>query len=203
MSEEETNTASAQQVEVSGRSAGRPAGPVLRVLMGLTGVSLVCGLGKLFARYVFGWRRDGRLSLDGDNLTLTQSTKFAGKVVKNSTESFAGKAVLSVRLEQRYPFLPTLVGMTGLGLGIIVGIIWILDGIQGEFTPWILSGVGILLLGVLLDLALTALASSLPGTATLSICLPDRGVVRLIGCEPQGAARLLTWVHNRKKDDGD
>ena len=155
--------------------------------MGLTGLSLLAGLGKLFGRFVLGYRRSGELRVDGGIVTYAESTRLVGREIRSSTETFQRADVLSVEIEERFPYLLTLVGMTALGLGVVVGVIWILDGIQGEFTPWILSGVGVLLVGILLDFALTTLSASLPGKIVLGLHLPGGRIVRLIGVEEDRA----------------
>ena len=76
--------------------------------------------------------------------------------------------------------------------------LFLLDGIQGEFTPWILAGVGVLLVGVIMDLVMTAVASSLPGQTTVVLRLPEKRVVRLVGCDPQKAQKVVLWLHERK-----
>lgn len=188
----------AQALKIDGRAGGRLWSAPVRVVMALTGISLLVGLGQLFARWVLGYKRQGWLTLNGQSLTFEEKRQMAGRVTHEDKETFGRPDVLSARLEKRYPLLPTLLGLTGLGLGVIIGLLWLLDGVQGEFTPWILAGVGLLLGGVVLDLVMTTVASSLPGTVTVVLRLPQERVVRLIGCEPESAEKVVLWLHRRE-----
>lgn len=194
---ESASEAGALRLEGQASGALLP-GPV-RVLMAVTGVSLVVGLVKLLLRFVLGLRREGRVEINDGKLRLEETTRFAGREIKAEREHFGREAIVSARLETRYPYLPTLLGLAGLGLGVIFGLLWLLDGIQGEFTPWILAGVGALLTGVVLDLGLTALASSMPGKTTVVLRLPGRRVLRLIGCDPSSAEAVVDWLHQRER----
>jgi hypothetical protein len=182
-------------LEVSGRAAPPQRGSLWSLIAGVTGLSLLIGLGRLFARYILGRRSQGTVRLHGDSLTLQVETRMAGRPLSSSEQTFARPQVASARLETRFPALPTLVGMLGLGTGVILGLIWLLDGIQGEFTPWILGGVGALMAGVLLDLGLSSLAASLPGQVTLVLYLPGDEQLRLVGCDPQRAQALIQQLH--------
>ncbi len=182
---------------LKGQAGGRLMPGPVRVIMALTGLSLVVGLVKLFMRWVLGFKREGRVVVEAGDLSVEETTRFAGREIKSARERFGKAEVVSARLETRYPYLPTLVGLAGLGLGVVLGLLWLLDGIQGEFTPWILAGVGALLLGVALDLAMTAVASSMPGRTTVVLRLPERRVVRLVGCDPEVAERVVLWLHDR------
>ena len=185
-------------LELEGRAAGRLMPGPLRIFCALTGISLLVGMGKLFLRFILGLRRHGRLVLGGGQISVEETTRFAGRVVQTAKEGFGRADVLSARLETRYPFLPTLAGLTALGVGVILGLLFLLDGIEGEFTPWIFAGVGVLLAGVLLDLVLTAVASSLPGQTTVVLHLPAKRVVRLVGCDPKKAEEVVSWLHERQ-----
>jgi hypothetical protein len=201
MSEQKIETggaASGPSLQIEGRAAGRLMPGPLRVFFGLTGISLVVGLAKLFLRFVLGLRRRGRLVFGDGELRVEETTSFAGRVVRSAKERFGRPDVLSARLETRYPFLPTLAGLTALGVGVIFGLLLLLDGIEGEFTPWILAGVGVLMAGVVLDLVLTAVASSLPGQTTVVLHLPAKRVIRLVGCDPEKAEEVVTWLHEQR-----
>jgi hypothetical protein len=180
---------------VKGRAEDQPMPSWRRALASLTGLSLLLGLGALFARFVLGRRREASARVEGGRLLLEEELRMGGRQLQHARQTFSHAQVASARLETRYPALPLLLGMLGLGLGVIFGLIWLLDGVQGEFTPWILAGVGALMGGVALDLALTTLASSMPGTATLVLYLPGGRVLRLIGCDPAQAEALVQWLH--------
>ncbi len=190
-----------QNMVIEGRAAGKLAPGPLRVFLAITGLSLLIGLGKIFGRYVLGWKRQGRLTIDDERVRFEETTRFAGRETHNAKEHFGRPEVVSARLETRYPYMPTLIGLVGLGAGVIVGLLWLLDGIQGEFTPWILAGVGVLLAGVVLDLLMTAVASSLPGQTTVVLHLPEKRVVRLVGCDPSRAEEIVVWLHGDQDED--
>lgn len=186
---------SSPELSLEGRAEGQPASAPWRIFLGITGLSLLLGLGKLFARFVLGRKREARITLRGDKLTLEDSTRAGGREISAAKETFGRAKVVSARLETRYPFLPSLLGMMGLGVGVAVGLVWLLDGIQGEFTPWILGGIGVLLAGIALDLALTSLAASMPGKTTVSLYLPNDRTIRVVGCDPKRAEELVLWLH--------
>ena len=181
---------------VEGSVEGRGLPHFVKILFGITGISLVIYLVRVFVRFVLGYKRKGTLDLDGDRLRFAEKVQFVGREIRSSNETFSRtRDVLSVKLETRFPYLFTLLGLACLGFGVIAGIVLLLDGIQGEFTPWILSGVGLLLLGIVLDLVFTTIASSLPGKTTLTLYMTDKRVVRLVGCEQELAAKVVEWLH--------
>ena len=177
-------------LRVSGAAAGRPVRSFGRAILGVTGLLLFVSLAKLFARWVLGYRRTGELTCTDGVVTYGETTRLVGREIRRSTETIKRTDIPSVEIEDRYPYALTLVGMACMGVGVLVGVIWILDGIQGEFTPWILSGVGVLLVGVLLDLALTTVSASLPGKVVLGVHLPGGRVVRLVGVGADEARNL-------------
>lgn len=188
-------TETTPSLSVEGRAVPPPARGFMRALMGVTGLGLLVNLWRLFARYALGRHRSARVVVQDGHLTVHELQHTGGAQTEVAQESFPRPSVLSARLEVRYPALPLLAGMFSLGVGVVLGIIWLLDGIQGEFTPWIAAGVGVLLLGLGLDLGLTTLASSMPSQATLVLYLPGERVVRLVGCDPERAERLVRWLH--------
>lgn len=183
-----------EPIVVEGRTEDKPAPRWVKIFFGVTGISLALYLGRLVGRWVLGHKRHGKLSVQGAAVRLEERTRFAGREIKASHESFARADVLSVRLEHRYPYLLTLVGLLCLGVGVIAGVMLLLDGVQGEFTPWIVSGVALLMVGVILDLVFTTVAASLPGQAALIIHLPDKRTRRLVGCDPHQAEAIIRWL---------
>jgi len=183
---------------IEGSLEARPPSGLVKVLFGLTGISLVIYLGRFVLRWVLGLKQNGRLVIEGGVVSMEEKTRFVGREVRNSHEQFSSPDVLSVRLEKRYPYLLTLLGLICLGLGVIAGIILLLDGVQGEFTPWIVSGVGLLMAGVILDLVFTTLAASMPGQAALIFHLPGKRELRLVGCDITRAEKVVRWF----ADDG-
>jgi hypothetical protein len=177
-------------VRAAGAATGKPVRSLGRLVLGFSGLLLVVSLAKLLGRFILGYRRAGELAVDGDTITYSESVRLVGREIRKSTETIKRADVLSVQVEDRYPFALTLVGMVCLGIGILIGVVWILDGIQGEFTPWILSGVGVLLVGVLLDLALTTVSASLPGKVVLGLHLPGGRTVRLVGVGAEDAKNV-------------
>ncbi len=182
---------------VEGTLAGREPSGLWKILLGVTGLSLVIGLWRVFARLALGGRQRGKLTLEPGQLVLEEEAHLLGRPTRTSRETFARASVLSVKLDTRYPYLVTLAGLAGLGVGVIAGIFFLLDGLQGEFTPWIVTGVGLLVGGVALDLGLTTLASSMPGRTSLVVQLPSQRTVRLLNCDPEQAARVVSWLQER------
>ena len=177
-----------------GQACGRPVRSVGRVVLGMSGLLVFIGLGKLIGRFVLGYRRAGELTVSDGDVTYVEKTRLAGREIRSTTEVIKRNDVLSVEIEHRYPYLLTIAGMASLALGVIVGVVWIMDGVQGEFVPWILSGVGVLLAGVLLDLALTTVSASMPGKVVLALHLPGGRVVRLLGVDPAEATALCNAI---------
>ncbi len=197
----EENTAAGSDesfnLTLEGRGAGRPISGIWKVLFGLSGLSVLLYGGKAFARLVLGHRHHARLVVEDGQISLAEETRFVGREMRKSSERFSRAKVMSARLESKYPYLPTMLGLISLGVGVIVGLFLILDGIQGEWTPWIMSGVGVLLLGVLLDFGFSTLANSLPGKTSVALYLPGDRVVRILNCDKDAATKLVQWLHSR------
>ncbi len=171
----------------------------VKALQAVTGYLVLRWLVVLAARHVLGLATEVRVSFDGQRLRLGQTARLLGRVVRESEELVQGPDVLAIGIEKQYPQLVLLAGALGLLLGSIVGVGWVIDGIQASYVPIALFGLGVLAAGVAFDIGFGALADHLGARVGLLITVrpTGRGIqlmptrFRVVGVSEESARRLV------------
>lgn len=126
---------------------------VLRLVSGFAALEwLVRAL--LFA---LGVRRKGKLRFVKGGLKLRKRVELLGRVVREGEETYTLAAVASVGRTSRWPALPLVVGALAFAVGVIVGGLWLFEGLRSGETVLLLAAAGVIVLGGGLDLGISIL----------------------------------------------
>lgn len=159
---------------------------VWRALSLITGVALLgWALRGLLA--LVGARREVDLRIVDAGIELEERTRAFGRVLRQTKSAFTFAGVRSVVREVRYPRLHLYAGAIALGLGVLVGGIWIFDGVRGGDFRLAALGAGLLLAGALLDLVLDVVVPAQRGRVSVEVAA-ERGRRVRIGNLPLAEA---------------
>ena len=182
------------RVRIKGTAKGRPRAGILCVVAGLSGWALISGLLRILATVLIGYRRIGEIVFDGHKLIFERQSRLFGRTVRKSRDVIRPGAVSMLGKEVKYPQGLIYAGLFFLVLGVITGVITLLDGVQGEYIELSLLGFGILLTGIILDFGLTSLSGCLPGRTSLRLIIGKKEFHRLTGVREAGVDRLIEAV---------
>ena len=143
----------------------------VKILQIITGYLLFRWVALLAGRHLLGLESECKLRFDGEHLVMFRRVRLLGRTVRESEETVLARDVLTVGLERRFPHLLLLTGALGLLIGAIVGVGWVIDGIQASYIPIAVFGLAVLALGVGFDIALGSLADHLGPRAGLLLTL--------------------------------
>lgn len=193
--------ASAEAFEVVGTSRPWVVPGWVKVAQVCSGYLVARWLVVLAARHILGLVTEVRVSFDGSRLRLGHTARLLGRVVRESEEIVQGPDVLAIGVEKQYPQLILLTGAFGVLLGAIIGVGWVIDGIQASYVPIALFGLGVLAAGVALDIGLGALADQLGPRIGLLITIRARGKFelmptrfRVVGVDEARARQLVAQL---------
>lgn len=158
-----------------------------------SGFAALSGIARLLGRAV-GFRREAELSLVEEGVKLTEETRLLGRVVREQEETHAPRSFASVTRRERFPALHLLVGATALALGILLGGLYLFDGIRTGETVLLVLGAGIILTGALLDLGLSVLWPAKKGHVTVDMQLLPKRARRVSGVTKEEADKFVRAV---------
>jgi hypothetical protein len=128
-----------------------PRGSVWTLVLTLSLILPLVALARAFARRVLRLRRPVELELQGSTLTLKTRTELMGKTLREQVRVWDRSALARAGRELRFASLPTYVGIASLLIGSYVGLRLVLDGLRGGSPPYLAAGVGVLVLGLVVD----------------------------------------------------
>jgi hypothetical protein len=187
---------SRELLPVDGALRRLPPSLLLRLLQALTLWLLIRGLALTLARFSLALRFRGSLKLRGDDLVLDREMTIWGRCVKKSTSVLPRAGLAEMTLETGGESLSFLAGLGSLCVGTFLGTRLISEGVFSGATSLLLTGSGLVLLGVALDFFLGSgrREPSLRGPTQLVIrATGERGWV-LSQVDPQAAQVLLGQV---------
>lgn len=158
-------------LSVSGAQRRRVPPAWLKTLQVVTGYALLRALGTLFGRFLLGYRVNSTLSWDGRHVLLKSETFLLGRSVRQSALTLLARDFVALGTERRYPQLLLLLGALGVLLGALVGIGWIIDGIEASYAGIGLVGLATLTAGVALDMGLHTLADYIGDRSSLLLTI--------------------------------
>jgi hypothetical protein len=161
---------------VSGRVGPAPRRAWLTVVLGLTGILFVIGIGRLIGRWVLGYKTPAEVAIGQDAVTVKWKTILLGRTLRDREVVLPREGLVAAIREVRFPSMHLYAGLGALAIGSYFGMSMIVDG----FRAWSTSLLGVGLLAVLAGIAIDfALASIIPGTSgTCRVVLrPKRGTI--------------------------
>ncbi len=144
------------------------------VLRLVTGFAVLQWLARGIA-FALGVRRQGALRVERSGLRLRSDVRLLGRTVHTREETFAWPAVASIGRSKRFVALPHLVGASLFAVGVIIGGIWLFDGVRSGETVLLGLGAVAILVGGGLDYAITNAWPSTRGRVAVELgVLPKR-----------------------------
>jgi hypothetical protein len=168
-----------------------------RVLQYFTGLTLLVGLGR-FVAYGFGLERSARVRLEADAVHVYQETKLFGRTLRASDASYALKNIECATREVSMPTFQVLFGALALVVGVVLGSIWISDGIARGDHELAMSGLIALIAGAGLDLLFAGWGSLRHDRAGFELFVDNQRVVALRRVDPDRARRMVQQIAARR-----
>jgi len=181
---------------LSGELGASPRGPVVSVLMALSGISLVRGAARIVGRLAFAYRRPAELRLSDRGVEISHRTELFGRVLRDGETIIPLSNVASISREIRYARLGLYAGLLALVLGTYVGAGLLVDGarVPGGSPSLLGFGLAAIAVGIVLDYALAVLWDVVRRTCRL-VVTPQHGRSLCIqGLDPAETDRVLAEV---------
>ena len=175
---------------LSGELAPAPHGPVVTALLTVTLLLFALHAGRLIGRFAFSYRKPARLRLSERGLELEQRTEMLGKVLRDRSVVVPLANLARITREVRYARAGMYAGIAALVLGSYLGMGLLIDGLRvpGGSAPLIGLAVLLMVLGLVIDFALSALAD------------PARGRCRLVVVPRKGRAWCISALDAKRAD---
>jgi hypothetical protein len=189
----------ATKVSVQGQLGPRPHSALGWTVMALTGLLFLNRFGVAMGRLVLMRRSPATFWLSERGLELVVRHEMLGRRLKERRILLPIDTIRSVEREVRFPRLGLYAGLTALTLGTLLGTRLFVDGLRvaGLSFPLLAMGLGLVLVGILLDMALSGAGESLRGRCRVVI-KTRRGPGWSIGdLEAQRVDPLLTELSGR------
>lgn len=170
----------AGEVAVAGELVPPPRSAVALVLLGVTGLLALAGVGRLVARYLLMVRRPAELRTSSLGVTLIAKTEVLGRTVAKRELHIPVGALARASREVRYPRLALYTGLVALTLGSYLGISLVVDGFRAGSPELLGLGAALVVLGLVLDYLLASVFTSSRGRCRLVI-VPRRGGALALG----------------------
>ena len=178
---------------VEGELSRMPTWSPFRIFATVTGLLLLRAVLVFVGRYLIALRGYGRLSFDGKVLQLSKEWTLLGRTIRRSVTVFPIRRVDAVKFENRQRYLYLLVGFGFLTVGTLVGAQWFLDGLRAGYPYLTLVGAGVVLIGILLDLALYLFFPFKKGNSYLLIA-SGPWLTRLRGVDAAAAKQFIAGI---------
>jgi hypothetical protein len=183
---------------LDGRAAPDTARGARAVLRWITGWAALVGLGRGVAR-LLGRERRVALSLRGREVDIRESGGLLGRPTTERASSVPVQSLLSVSRERAHTGAALYAGALALAAGVLVGGYLAFDGLRSGELVLASVGAGLVVLGVVADLAADVLARSARGGATVELVLPRGRVVRLVAPSREAADAFLEALRARMR----
>lgn len=183
--------------EVRGVWGAVPRISALRVLQYVVGWALLQAIGRSIA-YGFGFERTGKVRLEERALHVQRETRLFGRTLRVSDASYALRDVGYALREVSVPAVQVLFGALALALGVVLGVIWLSDGIARGNRDLLISGALALGLGALLDLGLSGWGRLRGERAGFELIVDQKRVVALRRVDAERAQRLVEQIARRR-----
>ncbi len=179
-----------------GELAPPPKSPWVTAILAVTLVLAVAHVSRLIARYVFAYKRPAKLVLSQRGLEVTYHTELLGRTLRERATLVPLSNLASVTREVRFARLGMYAGLVALVIGSYVGMGLFVDGVRVPGGSATLLGLAVLfiLLGLLIDFALSSLSDSVRGKCRLLV-VPRKGRALCVGSlNPRDADAVLSSV---------
>jgi hypothetical protein len=178
-------------VRVVGEMMPAPRGPVVTVLMAVTGVLLVVRGARLVARVALAYRQPAELVLSEDGgVRVHWRTQLLDRTLGDGDVHVPRGALVRASREVLYPRVATYAGLLALVVGSIVGVSTLVDGVRSSSPSLIASGLGIVAVGLGLDFVASIVTPGMRGRCRV-VVVPRDGARLCIGAVDVTSADAL------------
>lgn len=189
----------ADEARLTGELASVPRGPFVTALFALTGLLLLAHVVRLVLRVGLAYRRPAEVTWGSDTVRIRSRTEILGRTLRRTDVVLQRTALARATREVRYPRIAFYAGLLALAAGSYLGMALLVDGARAASPSLLLTGFGVIAMGVGLDFMLQSL---LPGA--LGVCrvvlLPKWGrPVCVAGVDPQVADEALALFADPKR----
>jgi hypothetical protein len=180
-----------------GKLAPIPRPAWLTILFAITGWLLIRSIAVLIGELVLGLKRAARVEIGPGGVEVRAKVALLGRELRDIHELYPFDGIASIARDVRYPSLPLYVGLVALLIGTYAGISFLSWGVQAASPRLLMYGVVALIVGVVLDLLLTAVLPGARGKVRL-VVQPKKGPTICVGgLELLGTDRLLADLSKR------
>ena len=186
---------------VKGHAGHAPPGGARGVLRLISGWALLQWLARALA-FVVTLRRDVTLQFGGAGLEVLGSTRLFGREVRSARATYPLRSVKTASREVRYPRAHLLVGAVALGASLLVGGVWVAEGVRTGETYLLMAGGALISGGALLDLLLGVLPFGRRGRVALRVDA-DSARIAVVGAEEARVDAFLRELERRVAGGGE
>jgi hypothetical protein len=179
---------------LSGELAPPPHGPITTALLMVTLLLFAMHVTRLIGRLALSYRRPARLRLSERGLELEQRTEMLGRVLRDRAVVVPLTNLARVTREVRYARAGMYAGLLALVLGSYFGMSFLIDGfrVPGGSPPLVAFAMLLMVLGLIIDFALSAVGSSSRGKCRV-VVVPRKGpTVCIAALDPKSADAMLS-----------
>lgn len=173
-----------------------PGHAPVEVLRWLSGWALCAWAVRSFAGAA-GWRRDAEIRIEGDALHVSRRGVFWGRTIRASEEVYALDKLVGVRRYVRYPSLHLAVAAFAFGVGVLLGVVFLLDAVRTGISTLLVGAGATVALGAAIDLVLRVLVPGLQGRVALEVDFGRAARLRLLGVDAEAADAFVSAVARR------
>jgi hypothetical protein len=182
-------------VVVEGRWAHAPAGALVRVLMVLTGLTLVRAAWRVFEHLALGHRRHARIEWRSGRMLVACTSSLAGRTTATQTTTLAPESIARIDWSGKRTGLVGGMFVALVAAGTFAGTFFAVVGARLHVASFFSGGVGLVGLALLLDQAPLRLFGSLGGQGRL-VVHPREGEPIVVDVHESAAvdALLQRWA---------
>ena len=181
---------------VSGQIASVPPSGFRGALRLVSGWALLQWAARLFM-YALGVRRPAELRFVEGGLRLHKRVSLLGRTIREGQETYALSAVASVGRTSRWPALPLIVGALAFGLGVVIGGLWLFEGIRSGETVLLLAGAAAILIGGGLDLIFSLVLPARRRNVAIDLAVLPKRRVQLVAVGEAEAESFVNALRER------
>jgi hypothetical protein len=195
----ESASATTSGLRLSGELGPAPHGPVATTFLALSGLLFLTRSARLLGQVGLAFQQPAEVRVSERGLEIRHETRLLGRVLRARETLVPLGNVARVTREVRYARLGLYLGLLALAFGSYVGMGLLVDGtrVPGGSVSLLGTGLVVILLGLVLDYALTTLADNVRGRCRLVI-VPRKGKSFAVGAlDPARADTMVAALAAR------